>query len=41
MFVNNISDNVLISKIHKELIELNIKKPNNAKVGRGPEQTFF
>ena len=35
------TDKDLISKIHKQLIWLNIKKPPNQKMGRKPKQTFF
>ena len=31
----------LISKIYKQLIQLNKNKKNNTKMGRKPKQTFF
>ena len=40
MFGNNVLDEGLISKIYKQLIELNIKKKNQ-KMGRRSKQTFL
>ena len=42
IFINYIFDKVLISKIHKELIQFNMKnKKPNKKMGRSSEYTFF
>ena len=43
MFVNETSDKVLISKIYKQLIQLNIKtnNPLNQKMSRRPNYTFL
>ena len=41
IFANKASDKVLISKICKEIMQLNIKKQPNQRVGKRPKQTFF
>ena len=42
IFANNVSDNRLIFKMYKELIQLNIKKKKkDGKTGKGSESTFF
>ena len=46
MFVNDMTDKGLISKIYKQFMQCNNKKPDNnkepnQKMGRRPEQIFF
>ena len=41
LFTNHISDKKLISKIYKELIQLNSKKKPDLKMGKELEQTFL
>ena len=41
IFANNVSDNRLIFKMYKELIQLNTKKKKDGKIDKGSESTFF
>ena len=41
IFVNDVIDKRLVSKIYKELMTLNSIKTTPQKMGRGPKQTFL
>ena len=41
VFASSLSGKWLISRIYKELAQLNIKNNLSLKMGNGPEKTFF